>query len=201
MNSIDHHEPLRPELILAAYRMGFFPMAESRSGPIAWYSPDPRTVIPLESFRCPRSLRRTLRKTIYTVKVNTSFRDVIVACADRPETWISAEIVNAYCELHRLGHAHSVESWREGRLAGGLYGVAIGGAFFGESMFSRETDASKVALAALVERLREREFLLLDSQFMNEHIRQFGAVEIPQRVYIERLQEAVAIGTVFADRM
>jgi leucyl/phenylalanyl-tRNA---protein transferase len=176
-------------------------MAESRSGPIAWYSPDPRTIIPLEHFRCPRSLRRTIRKGIYTVKVNASFRDVIIACADRPETWISAEIIDAYCELHRLGHAHSVESWREGRLAGGLYGVAIGGAFFGESMFSRETDASKVALAALVERLRERKFLLLDSQFMNEHIRQFGAVEVPQRLYIERLQDAVAIGTVFADRM
>lgn len=192
-------DSLTPELILSAYRMGFFPMAESRSGPIFWYSPDPRTIIPLERFHCPRSLRQTLKKGLYDVRIDMAFGEVIEACADRQETWISAEIVRAYCQLHRLGYAHSMESWREGRLAGGLYGVAIGGAFFGESMFARETDASKVALAVLVGRLRERGFTLLDSQFMNEHIRQFGAVEIPQRAYIERLRHAVAAGTTFVD--
>ena len=194
-------DDLRPEVVLAAYRMGYFPMAESRTGPVSWFSADPRTIIPLDSFHRPRSLRRALRTGKFSTTINSVFDRVIDACAERPETWISDEIIHAYRRLHRLGHAHSVETWVGTKLAGGLYGVSIGGAFFGESMFSRTSEASKVALSSLVDRLKERGFLLLDSQFMNEHIRQFGATEIPQSLYIELLQRAVAVDTSFDDRM
>lgn len=191
-------EALTPALLVRAYRAGFFPMADSRQGRIRWYSPDPRAVIPLETFHVPRSLQRTIRRGRFEVRVNTAFEDVIRACADRPETWISGEIIRAYEALHALGLAHSVETWREGRLVGGLYGVALGGAFFGESMFSRETDASKVALVALVERLRERGFVLLDTQFLTPHLARFGAVEIPRAEYLRRLDEALPLDCRFA---
>jgi leucyl/phenylalanyl-tRNA--protein transferase len=174
-------------------------MAEHREGPVHWYTADPRAIIPLGSFHRGRNLRRALRRGGFAVTVNRAFEEVIRSCAEREQTWISEEIIRAYTALHRLHHAHSVECWKEGLLAGGLYGVSIKGAFFGESMFSRQADASKVAPAALVERLREQRFLLLDSQFMNEHIRQFGAVEIPRSTYIERLRKAVAAGTSFVD--
>lgn len=182
---------LAPENLLQAYASGFFPMADSKIGPIAWYSPDPRCIIPLEGFVTSRSLRRTIRKNVFSVTYNVDFKQVITACADRAETWISPEIVHAYAVLRQLGFAHSIEAWLGGRLAGGLYGVAIGGAFFGESMFSREPDASKVCLVHLVERLKRRGFVLLDSQIMNEHIRQFGAVEIPRGEYLKRLRLAL----------
>jgi leucyl/phenylalanyl-tRNA--protein transferase len=192
-------ERLTPELLVGAYCLGMFPMAESHAGPIRWYAPDPRAVIPLDAFHVPRSLARTLRRGTYTVRVNTAFGAVIRACADRPETWISDEIVRAYEALHALGLAHSVEAWRGGELAGGLYGVALGGAYFGESMFSRGRDASKVALAALVERLRARGYLLLDTQFLTPHLARFGAVAIPRAEYLHRLAAALERDCRFAD--
>ncbi|MER3419401.1 MAG: leucyl/phenylalanyl-tRNA--protein transferase [Chloroflexota bacterium] len=184
-------QALTPDLLVRAYCVGFFPMADSRRGHIRWYSPDPRAVIPLDTFHVPRSLRRTMRRGRFDVRVNRAFGAVIRACADRPETWISDEIVRAYEDLHALGLAHSVETWQEERLVGGLYGVALGGAFFGESMFSRVTDASKVALVALVERLRARGFTLLDTQFLTPHLARFGAVEIARAEYLRRLAAAL----------
>lgn len=187
---------LTPEFLIQAYRNGFFPMAESRYGPITWHSPDPRAIIPIASFRPPRSLRRRLKQRIFDIRVDTVFADVIRACAARPETWISDEIIQAYTNLHRIGVAHSVEAW-SGTLAGGLYGVSIGGAFFGESMFTRKTDASKVAFVYLVERLQQRGFLLLDTQFMNKHVQRLGAVEISREDYLELLVKAINTPTSF----
>ena len=174
-------------------------MAESREGPLAWFSPDPRAVIPLETFRISRSLRRILQKGTFTVSTDRVFEQVMRACAEREETWISEEIIEAYTALHTRGLAHSVECWRNDQLAGGLYGVAIGGAFFGESMFSRTRDASKVALVHLVTRLRERGYLLLDTQFLTPHLARFGALEIPRSRYLEVLTEAVTAVTSFSD--
>lgn len=161
-------------------------------GRIRWYSPDPRCIFELERFHVPRSVRKVVRSGRFDVRVDTAFARVIRGCADRPEgTWITAEIVRLYTALHAAGFAHSVETWLDGELAGGLYGVAIGGAFFGESMFHRVSEASKVALVALVERLRERGFLLLDTQWSTPHLRMFGAIEIPRAVYLRRLREAL----------
>jgi leucyl/phenylalanyl-tRNA---protein transferase len=189
--------PLTTDLLLRAYSRGYFPMAEGRGGRVSWYSPDPRAVIPIETFHLSRSLRQLIRKGVFEIRIDEAFGEVIRACAEREETWISEEILAAYSELHRQGHAHSVETRRDGRLVGGLYGVVIGGAFFGESMFSREPNASKVALAALIGRLRERGFLLLDTQFMNEHLRQFGTVEIPRDEYLHRLARAMRVRASF----
>ena len=181
---------ISPALLLEGYLQGAFPMGMD-NGEIAWFSPDPRAVIPLEAFHVPHGLSRALRRGGFEIRIDHSFGAVMRACAARAETWISKEIIESYCELHRLGHAHSVEAWRGGELAGGLYGVALGGAFFGESMFHRQTDASKVALHALVERLRERKFRLLDTQWTTPHLEQFGVVEIPRREYLRRLAEAL----------
>ncbi len=188
---------LTTKLLIEAYSNGYFPMAQSRSGPIWWYSPDPRAILPLDRFKISRSLRQRARKGTYEIRIDTAFEAVINACADRDETWISDEIIRGYIALHNDGFAHSVESWHDEALAGGLYGVSISGAFFGESMFSRETDASKVALVALVEHLRKRKFALLDSQFINEHIRQFGAREIPRVEYLRQLRAALKAETNF----
>jgi len=166
-------------------------MAESRDGPLYWYSPDPRAIIPLDGLKVSRSLRQVIKKKLFEVRVNTAFERVIRECAEREETWISEQIVQSYLELHRLGHAHSVESWRGETLAGGLYGVALGAAFFGESMFHSERDASKVALVFLVDRLRERGYELLDTQFMTPHLARLGAIEISKDEYLERLQHAI----------
>ena len=174
-------------------------MAERRGGPILWFAPDPRAIIPLDGFHAPRSLRQIIRKGTFEVTADEDFPGVIQACATREETWISDEIIRVYIDLHTLGVAHSIECWREGRLAGGLYGVALGGAFFGESMFSRETDASKVALVALVERLRDRGFTLLDTQYQTPHLARFGAIEIPRRDYERRLAAALRLPRRFAD--
>ena len=174
-------------------------MAESREGPLGWFSPDPRAIIPLETFRVSRSLRRVLRKEAFTVRLNSAFAQVIRACAGREETWISEEIVEAYTALYTRGFAHSVESWQGEHLAGGLYGIAIGGAFFGESMFSRTRDASKVALVHLVTRLRAQGYVLLDTQFLTPHLMQFGAREIPRSRYLAILTEAVTAVTCFSD--
>ena len=190
---------LAPERLLAAYAAGIFPMADD-AGRIYWLAPDPRAVIPLEGFKTSRSLRSARRRGVFALTINRAFADVIQACADRPEgTWISREIYNAYCKLHELGFAHSVETWEGGRLAGGLYGVSIGGVFFGESMFHRVTDASKVAMMALVERMRERGLTLLDVQFLTEHLRQFGAVEAGRMEYARRLRDALRRPCSFVD--
>ena len=189
--------PLTPELIVAAYCRGIFPMADE-DGELGWYSPDPRAVFPLDAFHVPRSLAKTIRQGLLEVRIDTAFEEVMRGCADRESTWISEDIVRAYVGLHRHGLAHSVEAWREGRLAGGLYGVALGGAFMGESMFSRETDASKVCLVALVERLRERGFALLDSQLATEHLARFGQIEIPRREYMRRLRAALPLECKFS---
>jgi len=184
-------QQLDPDLLVFAYRRGYFPMGESSTGPLSWFSPDPRAILPLDTFRAPRSVRRLLGHGGFELRVDTVFDDVIEACAAREETWITTEIIRAYSLLHRRGLAHSVESWREGVLAGGLYGVALGGAFFGESMFTRVSGASKVALVHLVEILRSSGFSLLDVQFLNEHLLQFGAVEIPRQAYLALLAEAL----------
>ncbi len=181
-----------PELLLAAYANGYFPMADPKTGEIGWYSPDPRTIFELETFKVPRSLRQTIRKGIFEVRVDRQFEEVMRGCADRKETWISEDIIGSYVRLHDLGFAHSVEAWNDDRLAGGLYGVAIGGAFFGESMFSLVRDASKVTLVALVERMKERGYLLLDTQYTTPHLAMFGAEEISRGQYLKRLERAIA---------
>jgi leucyl/phenylalanyl-tRNA--protein transferase len=183
---------LDPALVIRAYREGLFPMA-IESGQIGWFSPDPRGILPLDTFHIPSRLARVIRKSPFEVAINRAFEDVMRACATRKDdgTWISEEIVQCYVALHRLGLAHSVEAWRSGQLVGGLYGVHIGGAFFGESMFHRETDASKVSLVTLVDRLRRRNFSLLDTQWVNPHLEQFGGVEIPRAEYLQRLKDAV----------
>jgi leucyl/phenylalanyl-tRNA--protein transferase len=184
-------EIIPADLLLYAYCNAMFPMAESRDGPLYWYSPDPRAIIPLDGLKVSRSLRQVIKKKVFEVQVNTAFERVIRECAEREETWISEQIVQSYLELHRLGHAHSVESWRGDKLVGGLYGVALGAAFFGESMFHSERDASKVALAFLVDRLRERGFELLDTQFITSHLTRLGAIEISKDDYVERLKHAI----------
>lgn len=181
-----------PEGVVAAYRHGVFPMGDDESSLISWHRPDPRAVIPLGSFHVSRSLARTIRRGIFDVRINTDFEGVMRGCADRPEgTWITEAFIKVYGELHRRGLAHSVETWRDGRLVGGTYGVALGAAFMAESMFHRETDASKVALAALVSRLRERGYFLLDVQYMTPHLARLGAVSIPGAVYYAVLQQAL----------
>ena len=180
-----------PDVLLAAYAGGYFPMADSHEGHIRWYSPDPRAIIPLETFKISRSLRQTVKKEIFDIRWNTSFEEVIRACSEREETWISEDIIRSYLKLFDLGFAHSVESWKGGILAGGLYGVALGAAFFGESMFSKQKNASKVALVHLVERMRERGFELLDTQFLTSHLSRFGTVEITREEYLTKVKKSV----------
>ena|SRR6266404_3243481 len=178
------------ELLLQGYRLGVFPMAMEDDS-IAWFSPDPRAIIPLENFHVPHALRRTARRNIFEIKIDNRFGEVIRGCAKRNDTWINDEIIESYEQLHELGYAHSVEAWCDEKLAGGLYGVAVGGAFFGESMFHRVRDASKVALVGLVERLRARRFTLLDTQWITPHLEQFGAIEIPRSKYLKLLARAI----------
>ncbi|ACI98354.1 leucyl/phenylalanyl-tRNA--protein transferase [Rhodospirillum centenum] len=187
---------LTPDLLLRAYAAGIFPMAESAaSDELMWFDPPMRGIMPLDGFHVPRRLRRTIRQQPFTVRCDSAFRGVMEACAEsgpgRPQTWINGDILDAYCRLHALGFAHSVECWAGDRLVGGLYGVALGAAFFGESMFSRATDASKVALVHLVARLRAGGYTLLDTQFVTEHLAQFGSVEIPRARYKALLTEAL----------
>jgi leucyl/phenylalanyl-tRNA--protein transferase len=186
-------------LLVRAYREGIFPMALD-DGQIGWFSPDPRGVIPIDRFHVPARLARVVRSGSFDTRVDTAFEAVMRACGQRHDdgTWISEEIVQSYLALFRLGLAHSVEVWRTGRLVGGLYGVALGGAFFGESMFHRETDASKVALVSLVDRLNRRGFALLDIQWVTSHLEQFGAIEIPQTEYLRRLHVALKKTCAFA---
>jgi leucyl/phenylalanyl-tRNA--protein transferase len=194
-----YHIP--PDLLLRAYSSGVFPMGESASDPeVFWVRPEVRGVIPLDGFHIPRSLRKVVNQGRFDIRFDSDFEGVIDACAEeravRRSTWINAPIREAYIELFKRGHCHSVEAWREERLVGGLYGVRLGRAFFGESMFSRETDASKVCLVHLVERLRDRGFALLDTQFTTDHLRRFGAVDVPRRRY-ERLLEDALQGEAF----
>jgi len=190
---------IEPELLLSAYASGYFPMAESRYGEIRWYSPDPRAIIPLDGLKISRSLRQTLKKKIFEIRINTAFENVIESCAEREDTWISEEIIRSYVELHKLGFAHSIETWKDEKLVGGLYGVALGAAFFGESMFSRIKDASKVALVYLVDRLNRKNFELLDTQFLTRHLESLGAVEISRRDYIVMLKKAIQKSCSFID--
>ena len=163
------------------------------NGAIEWFSPDPRAILPLDTFHVPHALERVDRKETFEIRVDTTFSEVIRECADRAETWINDEIIESYERLHQLGHAHSVEAWHDEKLAGGLYGVSIGGAFFGESMFHHLRDASKIALLGLVKRLRERDFTLLDTQWLTPHLQQFGAVEIPRTKYLHLLNTALSL--------
>lgn len=182
---------LLPEVVLLGYRNGFFPMADPDLGKILWHRPEIRAIIPLDRVHIPRSLRKEIDRGTFTITVNTAFEDVITACAERDDTWISDEIIETYTQLHHMGYAHSVESWFEGSLVGGLYGVSIGAAFFGESMFSRKSNASKVAFAHLVSRLRERQFQLLDTQYINDFTESLGAIEIPDTLYQVILNNAL----------
>ncbi|MCG8406344.1 MAG: leucyl/phenylalanyl-tRNA--protein transferase [Phycisphaerales bacterium] len=192
-------ELLTPHILVSAYAQGIFPMGVD--GQIRWFSPDPRAILPLEDFRASKTLKQTCRSGKFEIRLNTQFREVMVACGDRPEgTWITSEIIDVYVHLHRLGLAHSVEAWKRDKLAGGLYGVVLGGAFFGESMFHRERDASKAALVALVERMKVRGFTLLDVQYATGHLSQFGVIEIPREDYLRRLAHALELECSFVDQ-
>ncbi len=187
---------LTSQILINAYSQGVFPMADE-GGAIYWYDPDPRAILPLESFHVPRRLTRAIKREKFELRVDTAFEAVIRACAQaapgRERTWINQEIIDVYTALHRRGFAHSVESWRAGKLVGGLYGVSLRGLFAGESMFSLERDASKAALVHLVERLTQGGFILLDTQFSTPHLQQFGAIEISRQEYKLRLAYAMEV--------
>jgi leucyl/phenylalanyl-tRNA--protein transferase len=191
-----HGTALSPQLLLAAYAQGMFPMGEQRDDPtLYWVNPELRGILPLDGFHVPRRLARTVRSGQFTVTSNTAFAEVMQACAapapGREQSWINAEILRLYGALFAAGHAHSVECWQDGELVGGLYGVQLGAAFFGESMFSKVRDASKVALVHLVEGLLRGGFVLLDTQFLTAHLARFGVVEIPRAEYLLLLQDAI----------
>lgn len=193
---------LTPSIVLRAYSIGIFPMAQSRTDTMVhWVCPSTRCILPLEVFHIPRRLKRTIRHGAFDVRFDSAFADVLKACAAprprHPETWINDEIERVFCQLHLMGFAHSVEAWRDGTLVGGLYGLAIGGAFFGESMFSSARDASKVALVHLFARLKFCGYTLLDAQFMTDHLQQFGAIEVSDQDYSHRLNQAIQRRVVF----
>lgn len=183
-----------PEVLLRAYASGIFPMAEARDhDTLFWVDPTRRGVLPLEQLHVSRSLARRIRRGGYKISLNKDFSGVLEACADRDETWISDEIYSLYTALHTHGHAHSFEVWQDGTLAGGVYGVTLGGAFFGESMFSRRTDGSKLALAHLVDHLRRCGFVLFDTQFLTPHLASLGAIEISRQAYRSILDDAITV--------
>lgn len=192
--------PLTADDLVYGYINGIFPMADA-DGTLYWYSPDPRAIIPLDTYRPSKSLRPTINQNIFEIHIDRDFTGVMRQCAaprsQEDGTWISENIIESYTELHHMGLAHSVEAYQQDQLVGGLYGVSIGGAFFGESMFHTVSNASKVAFHALIMRLRERNFRLLDSQFMNDNVRRFGAIEIPKLEYMGRLRKAIALKTRF----
>lgn len=188
---------IAPDLLLEAYAGGMFPMA-MENGEMGWFSPDPRGIIPIKEFHIPHGLKKVLRNHPFEVRIDTAFGAIMKGCADRESTWISDMIHRSYVKLHELGFAHSVEIWQDNTLVGGLYGLAMGGAFFGESMFSRVPNASKVALATLVSRLDARGFVLLDTQWVTEHLTQFGAHEIPRSTYLKRLNKALNLHCSFS---
>ena len=184
--------------LLAWYREGIFPMSDAERDEISLYSPDPRGIIDLHEFHVPMSLAKTLRSGKFEIRIDTAFREVLRGCAAREETWISPSIAISYIRLHDLGYAHSVESWMNGVLAGGLYGVSLGGAFFGESMFTLLRDASKAALVALVDRMKRNGMTLLDTQYVTPHLSKFGAREIPRNEYMSRLGKAIEMPDLFS---
>lgn len=193
---------LTADNLIYGYMNGIFPMAD-QSGDVYWYSPDPRAIIPLESYQPSKSLRPILRQKQFEIRVNTQFRQVMEHCAaprkDEEETWISSQIIDAYVALHQIGIAHSVEAYKDNRLVGGLYGVAIGSAFFGESMFYLESNASKVAFHYLIQLLKTQGFQLLDTQFINDNVKRFGAIEIPKAQYLEYLKQAIQVKAHFSE--
>ncbi|MEM1152067.1 MAG: leucyl/phenylalanyl-tRNA--protein transferase [Pseudomonadota bacterium] len=189
---------LTPELLLRAYEAGIFPMSEARhSSTLFWVDPERRGVIPLDGLHVSRSLRRAVRRADYDVRINTDFAQVLDGCAKRPETWINDELRHLYLELHFRGFAHSLEIWRDGAIAGGIFGVAIGGAFFGESMFSASTNGSKIAMVYLVDRLRRADFMLFDTQFITDHLASLGAIEISRAEYRAHLARAMTLDADF----
>ena len=189
---------LTPDLLLNAYASGVFPMAENRDDPdIFWVDPQFRGVIPLDDFRISRSLAKTLRRAPFQITLNTAFEQIVTGCADRPQTWINDTIFDLYRALHARGDAHAIEVWDGPDLVGGVYGITIGGAFFGESMFSRRRDASKVALAYLVDHLSRCGFVLFDTQFITDHLASLGAIEIPRKAYQAALSQALQVDANF----
>lgn len=196
-NKFDPKELLKPDNMLRLYASGAFPMATEKHGSINWYLPDVRTIIPLDDFNIPRSARKTIEKSNFQIRFNTDFSAVLSGCADREETWISRELIEAYKRLHKRGHAHSVETWQNGELIGGLFGVTFRGAFFGESMFSKVSESSKAALIALINRLIEKDFVLLDVQYITGHLQMFGATEITFDEYTSFLHKAYTRGCEF----
>jgi leucyl/phenylalanyl-tRNA--protein transferase len=191
-----YYPAITPDILLRAYSIGLFPMAESADDPeIFWVEPEVRGILPLDSFHVSKSLAKTVRRRPFDIRFDTAFDEVIAACAepapDRPSTWINSTIRRLYGNLHKMGHAHSVEAFEGDELVGGLYGVSLGAAFFGESMFSRRTNASKICLVHLVERLKAHDFILLDTQFTTEHLKTFGAIDIAKDDYLKLLREAV----------
>lgn len=193
-----YYPAITPEILLRAYSIGLFPMAESANDPeIYWVEPEVRGILPLDSFHASKSLMKAVRQRPFDIRRNTAFEEVMLGCAeaapDRPTTWINSTIRSLYKQLHNMGHAHSVEAWEGEQLVGGLYGVSLGAAFFGESMFSRRTNASKICLVHLVSHLREQDFRLLDTQFTTEHLKTFGAVDVPKNDYLELLKQAVEL--------
>ncbi len=194
-NSVPDDVRLTPDLLVRAYANGLFPMGDDRTGTVRWYAPDPRAYLPLDEFHVPHNLRRRVRTREFEVTSDRAFDRVIRACADRDRTWITPRLIRVYNQLHEQGQAHSVECWQDDTLAGGLYGVALGGAFFGESMFFRISNASKVALVHLVRQLRAGGFALLDTQYSTSHLEQFGVTEIPRAEYMDRLARTLTIDT------
>lgn len=187
---------LEPRLLISAYCNGIFPMG-MENGRLTWFSPDPRGILPVADFKIPRSVRAELRRRGCEIRVNTAFDEVLRGCGQRKETWITQEIIQSYELLHKLGQAHSVETWENGELIGGLYGVSVGGAFFGESMFSRRSGGSKAALVWLMQHLRQKGFLLHDTQWTTEHLAMFGGCEIPREEYLKILARAVVMNVRF----
>jgi leucyl/phenylalanyl-tRNA--protein transferase len=179
--------------LLNAYAQGFFPMPHPETEEIEWYRPNPRAILPLDKFHCSRSLSKTLRQKVFSFSLNKSFCEVMELCSDRPETWINQEFKTAYQKLFDLGYAHSVEVWKDSILVGGVYGVQVGGAFFAESMFSKQTDASKTALYHLTQHLLKQQFTLLEVQFLTPHLKSLGAIEIPDSTYEKLLKEAIQL--------
>lgn len=190
---------LTPQMLLSGYAQGIFPMAQSREDPtLHWFEPRMRGILPLDGFHISASLARVIRRQSFTITVNTAFHAVVEGCADRPETWINAPLLELYAALHSHGYAHSLEVWSGDALAGGVFGVTLGGAFFGESMFSRQSNASKVALAYTVDRLRRSGFRLFDTQYLTPHLKSLGGVEVPRAEYRRRLGEALPVQADFA---
>ena len=195
MNSKENIDPkdlLKPENMIRLYASGAFPMADEKTGIINWYMPETRTIIPLDNFNVPRSTKKVIEEENFEIKFDVDFERVVEGCADRESTWISDELIDGYRKLKKRGFIHTVETWKDGKLVGGLYGVTFRGAFFGESMFSKVSQASKAALVALLKHLKEKDFVLLDVQFMTEHLKMFGAVEISFEDYTKLLHKAYA---------